>query len=157
MGVCAQYRRLAWTGTETLDWLEGEDQHGKAWSMRQLRGKVVVLNFWATWCPPCVEELPSLQALNDGATDHRVVLAVNVKETPGRVRRYLEASVLDLPTLFDRKGDWGRRLGIQVLPTTLVVGPDGKPRFSVQGAVDWNGAQARAWLSEAASHPPLVR
>ena len=139
--------RLApWTGPDPVSWLEGVDQNGRNWSLRSLTGQVVVLNFWATWCPPCVAELPSLQLLSESGASGLVVLTVNVKEGAQRVDRFMQSLDLNLPILFDRRGEWSRRLGISTLPTTLLISPAGRTTLSVQGEVNWAGPQAQEWI-----------
>ena len=141
-----QYRHGPWTGPDPVPWLEGTDLNGREWSLRRMTGQVIVLNFWATWCPPCVEELPSLQWLSENSPNDQVVLTVNVKEGGQKVQRFLQTLDLNLPTLLDRRGEWTRRLGIGSLPTTLLISSTGQTIQVVQGEVNWASAQAQAWI-----------
>jgi thiol-disulfide isomerase/thioredoxin len=143
------------------------DVQGQRWTSADLKGRVVVLNFWATWCGPCKEEMPSLQALHKGRVDgqsdatHAVVIGINVKETASTVRRFMSAQHLDLPVVLDAQGDLTRQWGVRIYPTTVLIGPDGQARWRVVGEVDWNGPISRAWLhdlrvqpvSQAVRHP----
>ena len=151
-----QYRMAPWTGPSPVSWLEGVDQHGKSWSLQALKGQVVILNFWATWCPPCIEEMPSLQWLSDQSGSNQVVLAVNVKESSQRAQRFMQSMDLTLPCLSDRRGEWSKRLGITTLPTTLLISADARTIVGVQGEVNWAGSEALSWLarlkSSAAGH-----
>lgn len=112
-----------------------------------LRGKPVLLNFWASWCVPCRLELPSLELL---ATRHEAVglqvLAINFRETDGALRRFIEDSGLTLPVLRDRDGAVAQAYGARVFPTTVAIARDGRARFFVVGEVDWSGPQARRWI-----------
>jgi thiol-disulfide isomerase/thioredoxin len=116
-------------------------------------GKVVVLNFWATWCGPCKEELPTLQTLHDLGDSRVVVLSVNVREPAPRAMRYAQATGLTFPVLPDPKGDLAKRWGVTVYPSTLLLAPDGQARWRVVGDVDWSGREAQGWLTQLAHIP----
>lgn len=128
----------------------------KAWNPQQptpaiawegLKGKTVVLNFWATWCAPCKEELPSLNALSEISDPQQViVLAVNVKEPITRAQRYLQISNLPLNLIGDPQGEIARRWGVSVFPTTILIDPNGKARWRILGAVDWTSREAMDWI-----------
>ena len=107
-----------------------------------------MLNFWATWCPPCKEEMPSLQTLHDISDSHTLVLAVNVNEPAARVARYAQSTGLSLPIVLDPKSEMVRRFGVTAFPTTVLIGPDGQARWRIVGDVDWSGAQANSWLAD---------
>ncbi|HJV68717.1 TlpA disulfide reductase family protein [Ideonella sp.] len=117
-----------------------------------LRGQVVVVNFWASWCEPCRTEMPSLELL---AARHEAdglqVLAVNHRETDGAIRRYLAQWPITLTILRDVDGAAARDWQVRAFPTTVVIGRDGRVAFAVTGEVDWTGPTARAWIT------PLLR
>ena len=144
----AQYDKTPWPRTQGTPTWTGIDLQGQRWSAAELTGQVVVLNFWATWCAPCVEEMPSLQALHNSAENAPRVIAVNVKETASTVRRFMAAQRISMPIVLDPQGDLARQWGVRVYPTTVLIGPDGRARWRVVGEVDWQGPEARAWLSE---------
>lgn len=128
----------------------------KAWNLQQptpaiawqgLKGKTVVLNFWATWCAPCKEELPSLNTLSEISDPEQVmVLAVNVKEPMARAQRYLQTSNLPLNLIADPNGEIARQWGISVFPTTILIDSNGKARWRIMGAVDWTSREAQGWI-----------
>jgi thiol-disulfide isomerase/thioredoxin len=112
------------------------DLSGKQWNLADLRGKVVVLNFWASWCSPCVEELPILARLADGSGDQLVVLGVNYKEPSWTVEKFSREHAVRYPVLMDKSGEQFRRWTSGVMPTTVLIGRDGTPRWRLTGAID---------------------
>ena len=118
--------------------LELEDVDGKLHRLSDYRGKVVLVNFWATWCAPCREEMPSMQALRESLRDRPFeVLAVNVGEGARAARGFGEKMALGFPLLLDRDTKTTRAWGARVLPANFVIGPDGRIRYSHLGALDW--------------------
>ncbi|MFY8177878.1 MAG: TlpA family protein disulfide reductase, partial [Limnohabitans sp.] len=91
-GAWAQFDKSAWLARTPTPKIEGVDLQGKAWNSAELAGKVVVLNFWATWCAPCKDELPTLQTLHDISDNQTVVLTINVREPAPRAARYLQST-----------------------------------------------------------------
>ena len=117
---------------------------GTPWSLERYKGKVVLVNFWATWCEPCKAEMPSLQALADRfGPDRLVVVGVNYQETALRIQRFLDTNpALRFSILLDRDGAAAKAWTRRIFPTTVLVGPDGRARSMVVGEFDWSGADA---------------
>jgi thiol-disulfide isomerase/thioredoxin len=112
-----------------------------------LRGRPLLLNFWASWCEPCRAEMPSLELLESRhASAGLKVLAINFRETDGTVKRFVEQTGLSLTVLRDRDGGTARDYGVKIYPTTIAVDRAGRARFSVTGEVDWLGPDAARWL-----------
>lgn len=153
--ACAQFDKTPWPAKLDTPKIEAVDLQGKSWTPAELSGKVVVLNFWATWCAPCKEELPTLQTLHDISDSSTLVLSVNVREPALRVARYVQATGLTFPVMLDPKGDLAKRWGVTVFPTTVLIGPDGQARWRVMGDVDWSGRDAQTWLTQLAQVPRL--
>jgi peroxiredoxin len=125
--------------------LELEDVEGKLHRLADYRGKVVLVNFWATWCEPCREEMPSMEALRAGLQGRPfVVLAVNVGEGARVARGFADKMALRFPLLLDRDTRTTRAWGARILPASYVVAPDGMIRYSYLGAIDWTGPAVKA-------------
>jgi len=112
------------------------------------RGKVVVLNFWATWCPPCVAEMPSLERLHRSLSPEGVsVVTVSTDEDEAELRRFVAEHALTLPVLKDPGGrvaaNQYRTTGY---PETFVLGRDGRVLQHVVGPAEWDSAERLAYL-----------
>lgn len=152
--VRAAYLVRPWAAGRAVPRLELTDLDGKAWSLAALRGQVVVMNFWATWCEPCRSEMPSLELLaqrleHDGVT----VIAVNYKEPLPAIRRFLEAQPLTLPILLDRDGEATSAWTPRVFPSTVLIDRSGQPQNVVLGELDWTGAAARDLVDPMVARP----
>ncbi len=144
----AQFQKTPWPAKQATPALDLTDLQGQRWTSETLKGRAVVLNFWATWCAPCKEELPSLQTLHELGGGNPLVLGINVRETASQVRRYLAATGLTLAVVLDPQAELAKRYGVSVYPTTLLIAPDGQIRWRVLGEVDWAGAEAGRWIGE---------
>lgn len=114
------------------------DIHGRQWTLGDSAGSVVLVSFWTTWCPPCLEEMPSLQRLGSAlANDGLDVLAINVGESRDRVRRFRGLPGDTVDVLLDRHGENARRWGVRVYPTAFLLNRDGRIVMQVVGRVDW--------------------
>jgi peroxiredoxin len=133
----------SWAGGATPA-LELEDIEGKVHRLSDYRGSAVLVNFWATWCTPCREEMPSIEALRAALQGKRfVVLAVNVGESGRSARDFAGTMTLGFPLLLDRDARTSKAWGARILPASFVVGPDGRIRYSYLGALDWASLEVR--------------
>jgi thiol-disulfide isomerase/thioredoxin len=144
----AQFDKTPWPRSQATPKIDVVDLTGQRWTRADLQGRVVVLNFWATWCGPCKEEMPSLQALHNTDARKPVVIGINIKEATSTVRRFVAAQHLDFPVVLDPQGDLTRQWGVRIYPTTILIGPDGRARWRVVGEVDWQDLEAQAWLQD---------
>ena len=120
-----------------------KDLDGKTVSLDDHRGKVVLVNFWATWCEPCREEMPSMRALQQRLAGQPLeILAVNYGESASRVKEFLARERVDLTALLDPGQQTARAWRVRVLPGSFLVGRDGRLRFSVIGELDWASEDA---------------
>jgi thiol-disulfide isomerase/thioredoxin len=111
---------------------------GKRWDLRSLRGKVVVLNFWASWCGPCVDELPVLNELarRPSLRGKLIVLGINYKEGADAIDRFTHAHSLQYPLLRDRSGEAFKQWTSGVMPTTVLIDRAGRARWRMIGELD---------------------
>ncbi len=124
--------------------LELVDLEGKRHRLADYRGSAVLVNFWATWCVPCREEMPSIERLRAALEGRRfVVLAVNLAEPEARIRKFLEGVPVRFPVLLDRDTQTTRAWQAKVLPATYIVGPDGVIRYRHVGEIDWSKPEVR--------------
>ena len=102
------------------------DLDGKTVTLSGLRGKPVLINFWATWCVPCFEEMPYFQTVYDTWTDKGLTfLSISTGESATRVSGYLQTNGFKFPVLVDNKGNVALKYGIMYLPTTIIIDKDG--------------------------------
>ena len=101
------------------------DLDGHSWTLKSLRGKVVIVNFWATWCPPCRKELPDLEKLSQRFQDQLVVLALS-DEDIAKIKPFVEQQKLTYPILLDRGGEVAKLYDVEGIPKTFVYDRDGK-------------------------------
>lgn len=145
----AAYQVRDWPAGQPVPALKLNDLEGKSWSLADLRGRAVLLNFWATWCEPCRAEMPSLQSVaRRHQGDGLVVLTINHQEAEPTIRRFLEQTPIALPVLLDRDGAASKAWTPRVFPSTVMIDRNGRPRRVVVGEVDWDGTDARPWLAE---------
>jgi cytochrome c biogenesis protein CcmG, thiol:disulfide interchange protein DsbE len=117
-------------------------------TLSQFRGNVVVLNFWATWCPPCVEELPSLVSMQNRMRDKGViVLAVSIDVDPDSYHRFLKERNVNLVTVRDPQQSSSTLYGTFGWPETYIIDRQGVVRRKLIGAVDWDSREITEFLS----------
>jgi peroxiredoxin len=137
-----------WGGVVTPP-LELNDLDGKTHRLADYRGKTVLINFWATWCKPCRDEMPSIERLRASLQGQPfAVLAVNVGESAEKAREFAASMPLGFPLLLDRDTKASRAWGARILPATFVLGPDGVARFSYLGELDWAKPEVRAQVEK---------
>jgi peroxiredoxin len=115
------------------------DLDGQQHDLASLQGQGVLINFWATWCPPCVEELPALARLTTRMQDQPFrVLTVDVGEQPDEVRAFLADKPINFPVLLDPDGDTFKAWQAYAFPTTMILDRQHRIRYAVFGALQWD-------------------
>lgn len=117
------------------------DANGKMWSLADLKGRPVLLNFWATWCPPCVEEMPSLESLARQLGDDAVVLAVSVDEDWQTIRRFFPKGT-PLSVVWDESKETPKKWGTEKYPETFLIDAQGELRHYFVNKRKWDAGEA---------------
>lgn len=107
---------------------------GENLRLSELRGEVVLINFWASWCGPCRQEMPLLSELHDKYSDMGfTVLGVNVEEDSGQARKLLQDAPVSFPVLFDNQSVVSKQYDVVAMPSTVLIDRDGNMRYLHKG------------------------
>jgi peroxiredoxin len=118
------------------------DLQGNVWSLSKLKGKVVFLNFWATWCPPCREEMPSMQRLYAKLPkDKFEMIALFNRDKPEAVKDFVTKLGITIPILSDEYNFAGTKYGLAGLPETFIIDKQGIIREKFIGAAEWDSPE----------------
>jgi len=136
--------------------LKAHDLKGAPRTLADYRGKVVLLNFWASWCPPCLREMPSLERLRTRMAGRPLeIVALASAETQDDVTSYLAKMKLGFPVLLDPDGDNTRRWKVFALPTSFLLDAEGRVRYVLTGPTEWDEGEALKVIeSLLAERPP---
>ena len=122
---------------------------GKKISLKEFRGKVVLLNFWASWCVPCREEMPAMEKLYQEYKEKNfVILAVAVKDSKQDTLNFVKELKLTYPIALDTDAKVGQEYGAWGLPVTYLIGPKGEALARGWGPADWYGPAARKLIKD---------
>jgi len=124
------------------------DIAGKTTRLKDFRGRMVFLNFFATWCVPCRDEMPAMDRLYQTYKDKGlVVLAVDVREGPKVIQAFAQELKLSFPMLMDTDASVAHAYGIRPVPATYLVGRDGTVMWRAFGSREWDSKSARQYFS----------
>lgn len=137
--MASEKASLQWKGDPELDF-EAQLTDGRNFKLSDQAGKVVLLNFWATWCGPCVGEMPSLEKLYSAySTNEDVeIIAINCAESSNTVKNFISKQNYHFPVVCDPKGEISSAYGIDAIPCTIVFGRDGTILNAYSGALPYN-------------------
>lgn len=126
-----------------------KDLNGRNVRLADFRGKVVFLNFFATWCVPCRAEMPAMERLHrDFKGKGLVVLAVDIQESARTVRPFVRELKLSFPALLDEDGSVATMYAVRPVPATYLISRDGRIAWRAFGARDWDSADSRQYFSQ---------
>lgn len=125
---------------------------GRRVTLASYRGQVLVLDFWASWCPPCIEEAPALNSLAAKLAEQPVkILAVSIDTDPGAYRRFLLAYHVPFATARDPSAALMHRYGTVKIPETYIIDAHGQVARKIVGAMDWSSPAMVAYLKDLAN------
>lgn len=120
------------------------DLQGKQHKLSGLKGKVVMVNFWATYCTPCIKEMPSMQRLSDKFKGKPFqILAIDMAEERGEIEAFMKRFkiAVSFPILLDTEGEVVEAWMVSAVPTTFIIDPQGTIRYALYGAIEWDNAE----------------
>jgi len=133
---------------------ELSDLEGRPVRLSGLKGKVVVINFWTTWCPSCQIEMPDLEKLHQRfKTSDFILLAVDLRESRETVQKYFQRNKLNFTALLDSDGEVAHSFGIRSIPTTFIIDQSGGMVGKAIGARPWGSARALAFFEQLIHNP----
>lgn len=136
-----------YTGNPQPRAIDLQDANGKRYQYSDYRGKVTVVNFWASWCAPCVEEIPSLNRLKAQMQNEPFeLITINYAESAQTIREFMQKVDVQFPVLIDPKGVNAQQWNVIGFPSTFVIGPDGKIHYGVNAAIHWDSEDIIATL-----------
>ena len=125
------------------------DLKGDVWSLSKLKGQVVFLNFWATWCPPCREEMPSMERLYAKLPKEKfVMIALFNKDDPAAVKNFVTKLGITFPILSDEYNFAGTKYGLNGLPETFIIDKQGVIQEKYIGQVEWDSPEIVEMLTK---------
>ncbi len=121
-----------------------DDAHGRTHRLDESQGRITLVNFWASWCPPCVHEIPSMNRLA-GSYDERdfAIVSINFKEEPEHILAFMERVEVDFPVLMDRDGAVSADYGVFAFPSSFILDHERRIRYSVNTAIEWDVEEVR--------------
>jgi thiol-disulfide isomerase/thioredoxin len=127
------------------------DLQGKQHTLDTYKGKVVLVQFWATYCTPCRKEMPSMNRLREKMGDDFVILAVNMGESRDDVEKFVSEVKPDFPILLDPDGGSIGAWQVFAAPSNFLLGPDGRVHYTLYGGVEWDSAELVRVLKQLAA------
>ncbi|MDG2063988.1 MAG: TlpA disulfide reductase family protein [SAR324 cluster bacterium] len=138
--------------TPATQWIEAHDFAGKMMdaksvNLQDYRGRFVLLNFWATWCSPCLKEMPDLEnAYNEMGQEKLVVLAVGMGESVEKIKAFFNKYSFTFPLLADNRMKITKLYGVRNIPVTYLIDPDGVVLGRALGVRDWASPDLLAFI-----------
>ena len=159
--IAGQAEIQPWSADNMADEFTLPDFKDNMHSLSSYKGKVVLVNFWASWCPPCIYEMPELTRLKKQLADQPFeIIAVNVGEKKYRVRKFVKLINFNLPVVLDTSQDTFNAWGVKTLPTSFLIDAEGNIRYRIRGNPEWDNKNTIAVIEQLISehttkHQPL--
>ena len=129
------------------------DAEGKLLEVKGFQDRVTLVNFWASWCPPCVEEIPSLNRLKQIMQDEPFqLISINYAESPQHIREFMDKVAVDFPVLVDPDGKLSGQWKVVAFPSTFVIGPDGNIHYGANAAIHWDAPEVVQQIKQLAKN-----
>ena len=129
-------------GNTTANTIDLIDVHGQSFTKQSYKGQVTLINFWATWCPPCVEEIPSLNRFQEKMADLPVeLISINYAEDSQTIIEFMNKIKVDFPVLLDKNGEFAKQWGVLTYPSTFVINKQGHIEYGVNAAIEWDAPE----------------
>jgi len=139
---------------ETVPNFTLRDDDGKVVALADFRGQIIVLNFWATWCPPCIEEMPSLNRLAEHYKGKDLkIIGLSVDEDAEAYSEFLANNQINFLTLRDAARNTSDRYGTYRFPETYIINREGRLAQKIIGPRDWTSPQMIAYFDELLAKP----
>lgn len=124
------------------------DQEGGQVGLNQFKGKTIILNFWATWCAPCLEEMPSMNRLQARYPDQLMILPISLDQNgaPKVADFYRRANIQHLPVYLDESQSSQELFGLRAFPTSIIINPEGLMVAKIEGQLDWDAKEVTEFL-----------
>lgn len=127
------------------------NQSGRSYKLSDFKGKVIILNFWASWCGPCVEEIPSMIRLIEKAQGKIVLVAISQDQNENEMKAFLKSfpgiNRRDIYLGWDQQRTIGEAYSVERLPESFIIGTDFKLKRKIIGTIDWDTEDAMAYLN----------
>ena len=119
-----------------------EDAYGKAFTKNNYKGQITVINFWATWCPPCVQEIPSLNRLKNKMKGYPFeLISINYAEDQKTILEFMKKVNVEFPVLLDKDGTFAKKWNVIAYPSTFVIDKNGVIKYGVNAAIEWDSPE----------------
>ena len=145
VATAAEWKAYSTPGGQAPQPLMLHDLQGKQWDLSSMKGQVVLLNFWATWCEPCKAEMPAMNRLHKKfARQGFQVVGVNFGEGRARIEQFLRSTPVDFPILRDDDSAVSKAWRVRVLPVSFLIDRNGMLRHQLTGEADWDHPSLQA-------------
>ncbi len=116
-----------------------EDTNGEIIEKNNYKGQVTIINFWATWCPPCVQEIPSLNRLKKKMQGLPFeLISINYAEEKKTILEFMKKVNVEFPVLLDKDGGFAKKWNVITYPSTFIIDKEGKIKYGVNAAIEWD-------------------